>query len=43
MEGYHNDLTKAGFTKHNTGGRQTRNLPNFFHLMAEASWSAEPK
>ena len=24
MEGYHNDLTRAGFNEHNTGGRQTR-------------------
>ena len=23
MEGYHNDLTRAGYTSHNTGGRQT--------------------
>lgn len=43
MQGYHNDLTTAGFTKHNTGGRQTRNLPNFFHLMAEASGLWNPQ
>ena len=35
MEGYHNDLTRAGYNEHNTGGRQTRNLPNFFNVMAE--------
>ena len=43
MEGYHNDLTNAGFTTHNTGGRQTRNLPNFFTVMAQASGLWNPQ
>tara|TARA_B100000497_G_C7684271_1_gene414401 strand:- start:1533 stop:2201 length:669 start_codon:yes stop_codon:yes gene_type:complete len=43
MEGYHNDLTRAGFNEHNTGGRQTRNLPNFFNVMAEASGLWNPQ
>ena len=43
MEGYHNDLTRAGFNEHNTGGRQTRNLPNFFTVMAEASGLWNPQ
>ena len=43
MEGYHNDLTRAGFNEHNTGGRQTRNLPNFFNVLAEASGLWNPQ
>ena len=43
MEGYHNDLTTAGFTAENTGGRQTRNLPNFFTVMAQASGLWNPQ
>ncbi len=43
MEGYHNDLTKAGFTPHNTGGRQTRNLPGFFTILGEASGLWNPQ
>jgi len=43
MEGYHNDLTRAGFNEHNTGGRQTRNLPNFFNILAEASGLWNPQ
>ena len=43
MEGYHNDLTRAGYNEHNTGGRQTRNLPNFFNVMAEASGLWNPQ
>lgn len=44
MEGYHNDLTGAGFTEHNTGGFQTRdNLPAVFHRMAELSGLKDPQ
>lgn len=43
MEGYHNDLKTAGFTSENTGGRQTRSLPNFFHIMAESSGLWNPQ
>ncbi len=44
MEGYHNDLKKAGFTEHNTGGRQTRdNLHPTFHMMAERSGLWNPQ
>ena len=43
MEVYHNDLTRAGYNEHNTGGRQTRNLPNFFNVMAEASGLWNPQ
>ena len=43
MEGYHNDLEKAGYDEHNTGGRQTRILPSIFHQMAELSGLANPQ
>ena len=43
MEGYHNDLDKAGFSKHNTGGRQTRVLPPIFHTMARMSGLDNPQ
>lgn len=43
MEGYHNDLESAGFNEHNTGGRQTRNLPPIFHKMAELSGLDNPQ
>ena len=43
MEGYHNDLTRAGYTKHNTGGRQTRNLGPFFNLLGQASGLWNPQ
>ena len=43
MEGYHNDLEKAGFSEYNTGGRQTRNLPPIFHKMAELSGLDNPQ
>ena len=44
MEGYHNDLTRAGFTSHNTGGNQRRNdLPEEFHKMAELSGLKDPQ
>ena len=44
MEGYHNDLTRAGYTSHNTGGRQSReNLHHVMHLMAERSGLWNPQ
>tara|TARA_R110002153_G_scaffold20063_8_gene68228 strand:- start:454 stop:1122 length:669 start_codon:yes stop_codon:yes gene_type:complete len=43
MEGYHNDLEKAGYTEYNTGGRQTRNLPDIFHKMGELSGLDNPQ
>ena len=44
MEGYHNDLTRAGFTSHNTGGNQRRDdLPEEFHRMAELSGLKDPQ
>lgn len=44
MEGYHNDLTRAGFTKHNTGGRQTRDhLPRQLVEMAQKSGLWNPQ
>ena len=44
MEGYHNDLTRAGFTKHNTGGRQTRDhLPRQLIEMAQKSGLWNPQ
>ena len=44
MEGYHNDLTRAGFNEHNTGGRQTREgLHNIMHVMAKASGLWNPQ
>lgn len=44
MEGYHNDLTRAGFTKHNTGGRQTRDhLPRQLTEMAQKSGLWNPQ
>lgn len=43
MNGYHNDLERAGFSEHNTGGRQTRNLPPFFHKIAELSGLDNPQ
>ena len=44
MEGYHNDLTRAGFTSHNTGGNQRRDdLPEEFHRMAEMSGLKDPQ
>ena len=44
MEGYHNDLTRAGFTSHNTGGNQRRDdLPEEFHKMAELSGLKDPQ
>ena len=43
MEGYHNDLTRAGFTPHNTGGRQTWNVNDTFRKMAELSGLKKPQ
>ena len=44
MEGYHNDLTRAGYTKHNTGGRQTRErLHPVMELMAQRSGLWNPQ
>jgi|TARA_B110000305_G_C19284343_1_gene560934 hypothetical protein len=44
MEGYHNDLTRAGFNEHNTGGRQTRqDLPTLFQVMAQISGLWNPQ
>jgi hypothetical protein len=44
MEGYHNDLTTAGFNEQNTGGRQTRNnLHYLMHDMAKASGLWNPQ
>lgn len=44
MEGYHNDLTRAGFTTYNTGGNQRRDdLPEEFHKMAELSGLKDPQ
>lgn len=44
MEGYHNDLSTAGFTKYNTGGFQRReNLPSMFHDMANATGLENPQ
>lgn len=44
MEGYHNDITSAGFNEHNTGGMQRRNnLPELFHRMAELSGLVNPQ
>jgi len=44
MEGYHNDLTRAGFNEHNTGGRQTREqLHPLFQYMAQASGLWNPQ
>ena len=44
MEGYHNDLTRAGYTSHNTGGRQTReNLPAIFSILGEVSGLWNPQ
>ena len=43
MEGYHNDLTRAGYTTHNTGGRQTRDLGAFFNMLGQASGLWNPQ
>lgn len=43
MEGYHNDLTRAGFTPHNTGGRQTWNVCDTFRRMGELSGLKNPQ
>lgn len=44
MEGYHNDLTNAGFNEFNTGGRQTRNnLPALFSAMASRTGLWNPQ
>ena len=43
MEGYHNDLTRAGYTTHNTGGRQTRDLGAFFNMLGQESGLWNPQ